>query len=207
VTETEAGGALVEESEAKTHQRLRDEVPRVYRRVLARAIAFAKDKRVLAHFGGHAGKAAEDLVQEAVVRTLRGKRKWNPDAVDLEHFLVQAVRSIADSYKLRGSRRASEYDDALGGADDANAGLSTEPAPSPAQTAIRQESLAMLEDELIQAAGDDENLLQFVEALLSGVYLPRELQQHLSWDEEKVNVVFRKLRRRMRRRRETEGKP
>jgi DNA-directed RNA polymerase specialized sigma24 family protein len=188
----------VERVDALRLQRLRDELPRVYKRVLARAVVFARNRRVQAFLGAdsNAARVAEDLVQEAVMRTMSGERTWDPERVDLEHFLVQAVRSIADSYKHRGSLRAASYDDELGVPDCPDPAPPTQ-SPVPDGLLGRKQAISKLENELIEAASDDDELLQLVEAMLSGEYLPRELEAALGWDNKKVNVVLKKLRRRM----------
>jgi DNA-directed RNA polymerase specialized sigma24 family protein len=179
-------------------QRLRDELPKVYKRVLARAIVFARNRHVQAFLGADSDPAqvAEDLVQEAVMRTMSGKRAWDPERVDLEHFLVQAARSIADSYKHPGSLRAASYDDELGVPDCPNPAR-PDRSPAPDELLGRKQAIIKLETELIEAAGDDEELLGLVEVMLSGDHLPRELEVSLGWEKKKVNVVLKKLRRRM----------
>lgn len=188
------------ELEPKTRQLLREQLPKVFKMVLARALMFAQDPRVHAYLGGDAGRVAEELVQEAVLRTLTGHRVWDPERVDLERFLVQAVRSIADSYKDRGARKVADHDDEVAPSTLQNPGTGAKAAATPEDRLIREDAATRLENALIEEAGDDEDLLALVDALLEGVYLPRDLEQELDWSSEKVAVVFKKLRRRMRKR-------
>ena len=46
---------------------------------------------------------AEDLLQEAIVKTLAGARQWNPK-VDLVHHLTWAMHSIADGWSKKERR-------------------------------------------------------------------------------------------------------
>lgn len=178
-----------QELDAETRERLLGDLPKVYARVLARGVVFAKDPRVRAVVGGDTRTAAEELVQEAVVRTLRGERNWDPSRVpDLEHFLVQAVRSIADSCKKPGGRRA-DYSELA-----ANPG---NVASGPEDMVASKEEIEQLEASLFEAAGDDDELLVVVEGLLDGAEAPRDIAARRGWDMKKAEVVWRKLRRRM----------
>lgn len=67
---------------------------------------------------GLAGTDAEDLLNEAIVRVLDGRRRWPLD-VPMVAFLAQVMRSIADEEREREGRSAAgEWDDMAGLADD-----------------------------------------------------------------------------------------
>ena len=182
------------ELDAEVRRRFDDELPGVHKKVLARSVVFAKDSRVLAVFGGDPHTVAKDLVQKAIERMLDGRRNWDPNKVDLERYLVQTVRSVADSYKREGSRRGPTFDEEIGQNIGADA---PRPQLDPHQLLEAKEANEVLENELIAAAGNDVELLQLVDALLSGVYRPRELSTDLVWDINKVYVLTRKLKRRI----------
>jgi DNA-directed RNA polymerase specialized sigma24 family protein len=57
------------------------------------------------------GRSADDLLQEAVLRLLEGKRTWYPANVDLTGFLIGAVRSVASEWATHRARnkRKPEY--------------------------------------------------------------------------------------------------
>lgn len=91
------------------------------KRLLARADWVLEHKRAL----GHARKmeqpyrwlftvsVAEDVVNEAIAKTLKGERVWNPNAVDLQRFLFGVIRSLYSNEirKALKNPKFEEYDD------------------------------------------------------------------------------------------------
>ncbi len=51
---------------------------------------------------------ADDLLHEAIARTLDGIRKWKPQRVDLPMHLKGCMRSIADEYDEKGRRHSEK---------------------------------------------------------------------------------------------------
>lgn len=50
------------------------------------------------------GWGAEDLYQEAVMRTYDGRRRWCPGRVDFVRHLTETMRSIASEWRAQGRR-------------------------------------------------------------------------------------------------------
>lgn len=102
----------------------------------------------------------EDLLQEAVSRTLEGSRSYCPD-VDVSTYLSNAMRSIASAEREKARRQ-----EPLGDPSDESSGIHriASPERSPEETAIRRidgaEALARLREML---SGDQDAL-----ALLEG---------------------------------------
>lgn len=61
---------------------------------------------------------AEDLLHEAIVRTLEGTRKWKPQRVDMAKHLKGCVRSIAHQYDEEGRRRSEKPPDEMPSEDE-----------------------------------------------------------------------------------------
>ena len=179
--------------DAKTRRRFVEELPKVYRQVLAQAVFIARKTGC-----DVVGEAAEDLVQEAVLRTLSGDRNWDPERVpDLRWFLVQVIRSIASSYRKRGARRGSEFTEDIEPIPRGHLGLGANPSPKPDEESQWRQAVEELETELFEAAGDDEDLLKIVEEFFDGAEKPNDIAESLGWPPEKVYTTCRKLRRRL----------
>jgi DNA-directed RNA polymerase specialized sigma24 family protein len=113
------------------------------------------------------GIGEEDLLQEAVLRLLRGTRKWRPEKVDLVGLLGGIMESIVSALRKsakRGEKPALECDLLVRDADGRD-------LPSPLQTAADsrpdpERSLIMRE------AQTQEQLFQEIEVLFVGDPLP-----------------------------------
>lgn len=75
-------------------------------RALQRLKSFAAMRTVTSR-GVHYYADAEDLLHDAITRTLDGRRKWKPQRVDLTTHLKGCMRSIANQYDKE-SRRLSQ---------------------------------------------------------------------------------------------------
>lgn len=51
---------------------------------------------------------ADDLLNEAILRTLDERRKWKPEKVDFDTYLKGCMRSLANRYGIEGARYAGE---------------------------------------------------------------------------------------------------
>lgn len=56
---------------------------------------------------------AEEMVDQAIIKTLSGERVWNPTVVDLQRFLFEAIRSLYSNEirKALNNPALEEYDD------------------------------------------------------------------------------------------------
>lgn len=112
------------------------------------------------------GWTAEDLEQEALLRSLDGRRRWFPKEVDFVRFLAGVMRSIASEWRRRGQR----WSQSLEGLEDEGASKETRVQLSAVSASATEEAVRQKEvrDELVRLrarfAGDDE-----VEFILMGI--------------------------------------
>ena len=75
-------------------EQFKNELPRVYKQVLAGAVRIVRAKRRGVDSVLPEGQEAADLVHEAVEKVLSGERQWDPVSVpDLQVYLTGVVRS------------------------------------------------------------------------------------------------------------------
>jgi hypothetical protein len=157
-------------------------------------------------------KAAEELVHDAIDRTMTGERKWDPAKVpDVEVFLAGVMRSIvsaaAKSPDLRTrplstvavvaeageADEAFPADKALGTLDDRDRGMKT-----PEEHLVEAERASELIDRALDAAGDDPNAAKVVEAAAAGCFKVAEFVEVTGLSTEQVYAATRKIRDRVR---------
>jgi hypothetical protein len=175
---------------------------------LLRLKSFARYRvRVL---GAHGHGLSDDaLLQEAVVASLSGLRRWRPRAVDFEGHLGGVMRSLSSHWaeRQRSMVAMSEATERTltGATSDASEPATpfVEPAASPgpeAEVAARQELAA------IQARfAEDDVVLTLIEALASGLKGP-EIKEQLGWTQTELETAMRRLRRGVSRMERGEGK-
>lgn len=124
---------------------------------------------------------AEDLLQEAVVRTLSGERAWDSERVSFVHHLLGVMRSIAWSWGKQAAREVH---------------LVAEPAsPSgPVTTDFLAASEALTE--ILNVFEDDPEARAMIDALAEG--MPgREVRQHLRLSDRAYYSTYRRIRRKV----------
>lgn len=171
--------------------RLKAELPRLYPGLLIHAVRIARRTRWASGSEETIAQAAKDVLQEAVLAVADGTRKWDPERVDLERFLKEAMRSIASNRaaNTETKRTMSDLND-------------THPAPSnPHLDYLSQEACAAIEAEALAAAGDDPELELIVTELIDGNHKPRDIAEATGLAVEKVYTVVQRFRRRLDRRR------
>lgn len=133
------------------------------------------------------GNAAEELLQEAVFRTLDDTRKWDPE-VRVVPFLTLVMKSmITDDARTAASRRRKK---ALV-VDELQ-------RPMPADEALDQAAICEgLADRVLQAAAGDPHLESLALAMLDGVGKPADIATETGMTAKQVYDAKRKLERRM----------
>ena len=194
--------------DSKTLGLFKEQLPRVYRQVLARAVVLVQRHPLYARGSNSMGKAAEELAQEAVVRVLDGDRTWDPTKVELVFFLKEVMRSIlnadlkspaAAKDSLNGDQAnesgtaGSGADERLGVLDDRDRGL----ARSAEQQLLESERCAAIVDRALDAAGTDPVLGKLVNAIVEGCSKSAEIAQATGLSVDQVYEATRKLRRRL----------
>lgn len=150
------------------------------------------------------GMTPEDIVQEVIIKTINGERKWDPDLGPLEPWLKDQVKSIMDAiFKSAANRREVR---SLEDPDDAESSLeriahkhnviapfATEKPPNPDE----QLSMAERVSELFSAVSGDHELEEVLEAIMDGCEpKPQYLAQELGISVEEINNRIKRLRRR-----------
>lgn len=127
-----------------------------------------------------AGSEWQDLLQEAVLRTLDGTRKW-PRDVPFRLFLMQTMRSIAHSWMKSGSSERSPLPENLSqGADFA-------------QQVLIDSQL----DEFRMQLGSDQDAIQVLNCLSKDMKGP-EIMTQLGITEHQYRAAVRRIRRNLR---------
>lgn len=135
------------------------------------------------------GMTYEDFVAQALIKYLSGKRMAkDPRAVTLTE-LMGTVRSLVFNARRKERRHR------------AHAGQVLKALPTvewPAETPVETPPISLDAEARSLCAGDPE-LTAFYDVYASGVMKPRKVAARLGWEVTKVNVVKRKLLRRLQR--------
>jgi DNA-directed RNA polymerase specialized sigma24 family protein len=124
------------------------------------------------------GEGWQDLIQEAVLRTIEGTRRW-PSHIEFRHFLMGTMRSIANSWLKR----------------RAHVSLSLVPAQEAAfakQIAIGSEL-----DAIRTQLGSDQDAILVFNCLSRDMTGP-EIMAQLGLSEHDYRAAVRRIRRRVR---------
>lgn len=194
--------------DAKTRAQFEAALPGVLSTVLARAALFVTRNPWFARRYASVKEAAEELAQDAVVRTMTGKRTWNPAKVpDLNYFLVGVMRSIISAARkspvfmteslstlpLGEEEDGVAADRASGTLDDRDRGFS-----DPERVLVDAERYSALVYRALDAAGDDGNANKIVEAVVAGCAGVAEIVEATGLTKEQVYAATRKIRDRVR---------
>lgn len=154
-------------------------------------------RRKIRALGDRAGGFTEDdLLSEAVKRSLAGTRRWAPSRVDFCGFLLGVIRSIASHM------RRTE----LGSPDIPfiEASLATDEDPSPmdhhAKTEVTPERQAAARNQLAALEHhfvDDSEAAVVIGAWKDGMMGP-EIKETLGWTQKEFETVARRIRRQAR---------
>ncbi|KSV81813.1 MULTISPECIES: hypothetical protein [Sinorhizobium/Ensifer group] len=154
--------------------------------VLPRVLLFAVRLMRKRPFAG-AGTSAEDLVFDAVGKTMSGARQWRPEEVGLTQHLMGVVSS--DLYNLV-RKSAAFKSESL---DEAAVESLVSNEPSPEETTIDRDEISAF---LSFLRNRDSALADVASAMiLLGVDRPRELAESLDITIENVHSIKKRLRR------------
>jgi DNA-directed RNA polymerase specialized sigma24 family protein len=181
--------------DSNVRAKLKAELPGIHARLLAHALFLVGRSgwRRLARVDQT--EAAKDLLQEAVLRTLQGSRRWDPERVDLARFLREAMRSIANAAvrsPQNSTVRLDNYEE-----QSASEHVLTDDSESKEATFGRSQEIGQQVAAVIDAAGKDEFLCKVVEAIMDGDDKAGAISKRLAVRVEDVYNALRKLRRRV----------
>ncbi len=181
--------------DSATLEQFKQELPSVYKQVLARAVRIVRAKRQGWDCALPEGQEAADLVQEAVEKVLRGERQWDPISVpDLHVFLTGVVRSLASHLVTGGSSREVTVD-GVGEYIDHN---SDSPLVPTAETVlIEAERCDEIMCEAFAAAGEDAVIQKMLDAIMEGYMKADEIAELSGLSLAEVYEGNRRLHRRM----------
>lgn len=153
--------------------------------------------RVQAIGRGARGNKQEDLLQEAIVRTLDSRRTWNRSAVDFIGHLIGVMRSIASEWAE--SLEAERHDEPLleselvrdpDGTDINPFQSAVSHAPGFEKTLEAQDRISVIRDFF----RDDSEVLEIMEGLAAELKGP-EICEILGISRTTYETVMRRLRR------------
>ena len=139
-------------------------------------------KRISEQYTGNHDMEANDLVQEAILRTLSGGRKTCPRNLPIVNFLVGAIRSIVNEERKKNKRAGERCDielDRLPGSDS-----------NPEDMALQKQLFRDLE----VIYEEDEEILLLILYLQEGE-TPSAIQKNEGWSETQYNSIRKRMRR------------
>ena len=153
------------------------------------------------------GKSIDDIVQEVIVKTLQGDRKWDPERGALVPWLKDQVKSIMDalarSAAHRYERESLESMNEEGVGDKAEYQASKSDvhtplqSPDPKEAVLQQEDVEHQVDALYQAMDGDQELEEILSAILDGCERkPKLLAAELGVPVKDINNRLKRILRR-----------
>lgn len=144
-----------------------------------------------------AGNTWEDLLQEAMTRTLAGSRVWNKEAVDFVRHLIGVIRSLCSELAEKLSAEKHEepvFESELVGATDDPARnryqMAQSSKPGPGRIAEASDAVVAIKDRF----RDDRLTMDVIIGLEEGLSGP-EIKEVLGISQKTLETIMRKLRR------------
>lgn len=140
------------------------------------------------------GVESDELVNEAFVRHLDGRRRWEDDA-DPAAVLLGTVQSVAWEWRVKANRFVPESALAPAGAEEDTGEegiLARQAAPDPGPDATA--SVAGIYREVEAAVSDDEHVLSIVLGRSEGL-TPTDIQKEFGMTPTQYASALKKLRR------------
>ena len=153
------------------------------------------------------GATSFDLTHSAVVRLVAGKRSWSPK-ISLVNTLKAIVRSghsnlwrsgAAQEVSLDEPRSSERADRPEEDGARAHGDAVASPIPNPEQVLLAKEQDAILNAQLAHALAGDREGLALAASILDGAETPREMAEDLGLPVKRVDVIRRRLQRRLKR--------
>lgn len=179
--------------DTKVRAKFMAELVRVHAQVLARVLILVRNtgfrRRSMT-----SKEAAVDLVQEAIMRALDGRRIWDPGQVpDLHVFLLGTVRSIMSAEFRSGTKSKSlDEEDSI----DYDKEQILPELNTPENEHLHREHVRRRIDIILRATQNEERLLALVEAIMDGCDKSAKMAERLRIPVEEVYKLTRKLARR-----------
>lgn len=150
---------------------------------------------------------AEDIVQNIILKTLDGRRVWDPEKGELIPWLRQQinseldhlVKSAAHRYEQRMATSTGENEENDSPEPEREIEYAENEAQQPEKILLRKEKVGIDLDHLLEAVGDDTKLEEMVFAMLDGC--PPKAQALAERLQVPVRDIYnrkRRLRRRLR---------
>ncbi len=137
------------------------------------------------------GMGGDDLLQEAIRRTLEPDGRRCPADVPVAVYLGNAMRSIADGERAKYSREApADGEDC----DEREAGVGADPSPSTEATVMARDELERTVERLETMFADDPQALAVVIGDMEG-WSPAEIKEAESMDDTQYATARRRVRR------------
>jgi DNA-directed RNA polymerase specialized sigma24 family protein len=144
------------------------------------------------------GRNEHDLLSDAIIATLEGRRKWFKAKVDFLSFLKGVMRSLASH--IRAGKALDAFDEIapnpVNDEDDAEDVVEQIPTQAPVDPE-RQLLAGDLDRQIRQHFNDDPEVLLIYEAFLEKMK-PAEIQACLGLTEKEYNAAAKRLRRTVR---------
>jgi DNA-directed RNA polymerase specialized sigma24 family protein len=139
------------------------------------------------------GKRVEDIAQEAILKTLSGERKWDPERYpDILIFLKLVVDSfISHLVNSQNHKMIQRFPENENG-ESLESMFSTDNSPTPEDEIIAYEML----DKIYEAIDGDTELQSIMDAIMAGYTKSRDIAEVTGFDVNHVYQLRRKLDRR-----------
>lgn len=153
-----------------------------------RLVSYTRWRYVVATGRVPTANAVEEVIDEAVLRVLDGRRQWHrDDAPDLVAFLCGVIHSLVHEFVTKKGRDARRVD-----------GRDPEELMSPQARPDTRTSYADTRLEFIEEAiGDDGELGELYLGILESSGKREDVAQCLGWEVDRVSVLTKKLKRRL----------
>jgi hypothetical protein len=144
-----------------------------------------------------AGRHETDILSDAIIAVLEGRRKWIRSNVDFVPFILGVMKSLASHIRSGKARDAfDETESKLVTDDDEPGFVETFPAP-PSVDPERQALACELDRQIRERFWDDPLVLLVYESLLQKM-TPAEIRSCSRIDEKEYNATAKRLRRAVR---------
>jgi DNA-directed RNA polymerase specialized sigma24 family protein len=171
-------------------------------RALERADLLRLDKKAK-HRALGSGMEGDDLLHEAIVRTLEEDGRNCPSHVALPVYLDNAMRSIADGERAKYRR---ELPDGVGQPQDGALATALDPAPLPADLALARIDLLKVLDSLQQTFENDPQALAVIIGNLEE-WSATEIKDMEGMNEKQYAAARKRVRRAIERKSDTREHP
>lgn len=153
-----------------------------------------------------AGETVADIVQEVIVKTIEGRRKWDPHKGALVPWLKDQVKSEIDhlchsrphkyEVPIPENEDGEELADRVVHCASRRSNLDPTLIRDPEEIILKQEEIKQREDALFQAADGDPQLEEILDVITDCEPKPRHLAAEIGVPVEDINNRLKRLRRR-----------